>query len=148
MLDRDLAMLYSVETKYLKRQVRRNIERFPEDFMFQLSKQELDNWRSQFVTSNSAENMGLRYSPYVFTEQGVAMLSSVLNSKKTIQVNIQIMRAFTKLREMMLSYKELQKKIEAMERRHDKHDQHFQEVFRIIKEMLNPPIEPKGKIGF
>lgn len=76
------------------------------------------------------------------------MLSSVLNSKKTIQVNIQIMRAFTKLREMMLSYKELQKKIEAMERRHDKHDQHFQEVFRIIKEMINQPIEPKGKIGF
>jgi hypothetical protein len=83
-----------------------------------------------------------------FTEQGVAMLSSVLNSERAIQVNIQIMRAFTKLREMILSHKDLQKKIEAMKKRHDKHDEHFQIVFKAIKEMLNPPVEKKGKIGY
>jgi hypothetical protein len=88
MLDRDLALLYGVETKYLKRQVKRNIERFPEDFMFQLNTKEFENWRSQFVTSNSSDRMGLRYAPYVFTEQGVAMLSSVINSKTAIKVNI------------------------------------------------------------
>ena len=93
-LDRDLALLYGVETKRLKEQVKRNIERFPEDFMFELSKSEFTNWRSQFATSNR-DKIGLRYSPMAFTEQGVAMLSSVLRSKTAIQVNIQIMRAFT-----------------------------------------------------
>ena len=86
--------------------------------------------------------------PYVFTEQGIAMLSSVLNSEQAIHVNIQIMRTFTKLREMLFSYKELQKKIEAMERRHAKHDEHFQIIFKTIKQMLNPPVKKKGKIGF
>lgn len=143
MLDSELAVLYGVETKQLTRQVRRNIDRFPNDFMFQLTKEEF--LRCQIGTSKSG---GRRYLPYAFTEHGILMLSSVLNSKKAIQVNIQIMRTFTKLREMMLSYKELQKKIEAMERRHDKHDQHFQVVFKAIKEMLNPPENPKGKIGF
>jgi len=99
MLDRDLANLYGVETKRLKEQVKRNIERFPEDFMFELSKSELLNWRSQFATSNR-DKMGLRYRPMAFTEQGVAMLSSVLRSKTAIQVNIQIMRAFTKIRQL------------------------------------------------
>ena len=111
--------------------------------MFQLTREEF--LRCQFGTSKSG---GRRYLPYAFTEHGILMLSSVLNSKKAIQVNIQIMRTFTKLREMMLSYKELQKKIEAMERRHDKHDQHFQVVFKAIKEMLNPLVEKKSKIGF
>ena len=143
MLDSELAVLYGVETKQLTRQVRRNIDRFPDDFMFQLTKEEF--LRCQFGTSKSG---GRRYLPYAFTEHGILMLSSVLNSKKAIQVNIQIMRTFTKLREMMLSYKELQKKIEAMERRHDKHDQHFQVVFKAIKEMLTPPVEKKSKIGF
>ena len=101
MIDRDLAKLYNVETKQLKRQVRRNIERFPEDFMFEMNKEEFQDWRSQFGTSNPSDKMGLRYSPMVFTEQGVAMLSSVLNSKRAIEVNIKIIRIFTKLREML-----------------------------------------------
>ena len=96
MLDRDLAELYGVETKYLKRQVRRNLDRFPPDFTFKLSKQEFKDWRRQFVTSNSADKMGLRYPPYAFTEPGVAMLSSVLNSNRAIHVNIQIIRTFIK----------------------------------------------------
>ena len=107
MVDRDLAELYGVETKYLKRQVKRNTDRFPEDFMFELTKEEFANWRSQFVTSNSSNKMGLRYAPYVFTEQGVAMLSSVLNSPKAIAVNIKIIRVFTKLREMLFNNKDL-----------------------------------------
>lgn len=105
MLDRDLAELYGVETKQLKRQVRRNIDRFPEDFMFELNEEEFRNWRGQFGTSNTSDKMGLRYAPYAFTEQGVAMLSSVLNSKIAIEVNIRIIRIFTKLREMMLPIK-------------------------------------------
>jgi hypothetical protein len=105
MLDMDLAELYDVETKALKRAVRRNISRFPDDFMFELSKVELENWRCQFGTSNS-EKMGLRYKPFAFTEQGVAMLSSVLRSERAIQVNISIMRIFTKLRSFLLLEKE------------------------------------------
>lgn len=96
MLDRDLAFLYGVETSVLKRNVRRNIDRFPSDFMFELTKQEVKDWRCQFVTSNS-DKMGLRYAPMAFTEQGVAMLSSILRSDRAIQVNIQIMRTFTKV---------------------------------------------------
>ena len=145
MLDRDLALLYGVETKVFNQAVKRNIGRFPEDFMFQLSKDEYDSLRSQFVTSKSG---GRRYLPYAFTEHGILMLSSTLNSKKAIQVNVQIMRTFIKLREMMLSYKDLQKKIEAMEKRHAKHDEHFQLIFKTIKEMLNPPVKKKPKIGF
>ena len=125
MLDRDLAELYGVKTKVLKQAVRRNMKRFPEDFMFELSKEEFENWRSQFVTSNS-DKMGLRHNPMAFTEQGVAMLSSVLNSDRAIQVNIQIMRAFTKLREMLSTHEELRKKIEAME---NKYDSQFKAVF-------------------
>lgn len=146
MLDRDLASLYGITTGNLNKAVRRNIERFPEDFMFQLSKDEYNSLRFQFGILKKGQHS--KYLPQVFTQDGVAMLSSVLNSNKAIQVNIQIMRTFTKLREMMLSYKELQKKIEAMERRHDKHDQNFQVVFKVIKKMLNPPVEKKGKIGF
>jgi hypothetical protein len=98
MLDRDLAVLYGVETKVLKQAVRRNIERFPPDFMFELTKGEFENWRSQFVTSRG-DRMGLRYAPMAFTEQGVAMLSSVLRSRRAVQVNIEIMRAFVRLRQ-------------------------------------------------
>ncbi len=145
-LDRDLAVLYGVETRVLNQAVKRNVKRFPEDFMFQLVKEEYDSLISQFVTLKRGQHR--KYLPYVFTEQGVAMLSSVLNSERAIQVNIQIMRTFTKLREMLFSYKELQKKIEAMERRHAKHDEHFQIIFKTIKQMLNPPVEKKGKIGF
>lgn len=146
-LDRDLATLYGVDTKVLKQAVRRNIKRFPSDFMFELTKEEFEDWRSQFVTSKS-DRIGLRYKPMVFTEPGVAMLSSVLNSERAVQVNIQIMRAFIKLREMLLTHIELKRKIEAMEKRHAKHDERFQIVFKAIKEMLNPPVKKKGKIGF
>lgn len=115
MLDRDLAELYGVETRVLKQAVRRNIKRFPDDFMFQLSKEEFVNWRSQNVMSN-ADKMGLRYPPFAFTEQGVAMLSSVLNSDKAIDVNIAIMRAFALLRQHLTDYKDLKEQIAKLEK--------------------------------
>ena len=144
MLDRDLAILYGVETRALNQAVRRNMRRFPEDFMFQLTKEEMESWKSQIVISNR-EKMGLRRRPYAFTEQGVAMLSSVLNSDRAIQVNIQIMRTFTKLREMLMAHKDLKRKIEDMEK---KYNYQFKIVFDAIKQLLEPPTEPKGKIGF
>ncbi len=144
MLDRDLADLYRVETRALKQAVRRNIKRFPSDFMFELSKEEFADWRSQFVTSN-ADKMGLRRPPMAFTEQGVAMLSSVLKSDRAIQVNIQIMRAFTQLRTMLSTHEDLKKQIEAMEK---KYDQQFQVVFDAIKQILEVEAKPKNKIGF
>jgi len=144
MLDRDLAELYNVETSLLKRAVRRNIDRFPSDFMFELTKTELANWRCQFGTSKS-DKMGLRYKPMAFTEQGVAMLSSVLNSKRAIQVNIQIMRTFTQLRKMLSTHEDLKKKIESMEK---KYDEQFQIVFEAIKQLLSEEDKPKKKIGF
>ena len=110
MLDRDLAALYGVETRVLKQSVRRNIDRFHEDFMFEMTTEELQNWRSQFVTSNS-DRQGLRYTPFCFTEQGVAMLSSVLNSKQAIYINIQIMRVFTRIRQMLTDNTELRLEI-------------------------------------
>ena len=142
MFDKDLAKLYGVTTGNLNKAVSRNLDRFPEEFMFRLTTDELKDLIFHFGTSSWG---GTRKPPRVFTEHGILMLSSVLNSKKAIQVNIQIMKTFTKLREMMLSYKELQKKIEAMESRYDKH---FQIVFKTIKEMLNPPVEKRTKIGF
>jgi len=144
MLDRDLSELYGVETKVLKQAVRRNIKRFPEDFMFELTREEFENWRSQFVTSNR-DKMGLRYRPFAFTEQGVAMLSSVLNSDRAIQVNILIIRAFTQLREMLATHEELKRKIEAME---SKYDEQFGVVFEAIKQLIDTEDKPKRKIGF
>ncbi len=144
MLDRDLAGLYEVETKQLKRAVRRNIDRFPADFMFELTKAELENWRCHFGTSNG-EKKGLRYKPLAFTEQGVAMLSSVLRSKRAIQVNIQIMRAFTQLRQMLVTHKDLKRKIEAMEK---KYDEQFRIVFEAITQLLEVNEKPKKKIGY
>ena len=144
MLDRDLAELYGVETKRLKEQVRRNIERFPEDFMFELTKNELGNWRSQFATSNQ-DIMGLRIPPFVFTEHGILMLSSVLKGERAIQVNIQIMRAFTQLRKMLSTHEDLKKKIESMEK---KYDQQFQIIFEAIKQLLATDEKPKKKIGY
>jgi len=144
MLDRDLASLYEVDTAQLKRAVKRNIDRFPLDFMFELSKEELAEWRCQFGTSN-ADKMGLRYAPMVFTEQGVAMLSSVLRSHRAIQVNIQIMRVFTKLRQLLSTHKELRDKIESMEK---KYDENFKIVFEAIRQLLETDEEPKKKIGF
>ena len=116
MLDFDLADLYDVETRVLKQGVRRNIDRFPDDFMFELSKQEFENWRSQFVISNPLNKMGLRYSPFAFTEQGVAMLSSILKSKKAIDVNISIMRSFVMLRQHLADYGSLKKDIAKLEK--------------------------------
>jgi hypothetical protein len=144
MLDRDLADLYGVETKVLKQAVRRNINRFPNDFMFELTDTEFKNWRSQFVTSKG-DRMGLRYKPMVFTEQGVAMLSSVLNSDRAIQVNIQIMRTFTRLRNMLANHEELKGKIEAMEK---KYDGQFRIVFEAITQLIAEDEKPKKKIGY
>ena len=143
MLDRDLAELYGVETRTLVQAVKRNKLRFPPDFMFQLSKDESDSLRSQIVISK--RRGGRRYPPYAFTEQGVAMLSSVLNSDMAILVNILIMRAFTKLREMLSTHEGLKKAIEAMEK---KYDQQFQVVFEAIKQLLETEAKPRKKIGF
>ncbi|MBM3244483.1 MAG: ORF6N domain-containing protein [Candidatus Omnitrophica bacterium] len=145
MLDKDLAQIYQVSTKALIQAVKRNIKRFPEDFMYLLTQEEVANLRSQFVTSSWG---GRRYLPYAFTEQGVAMLSSVLNSDCAIMVNIQIMRAFTKLREILLTHKELIKKLEELEKRLDKHDVEIQAIFDCLRQLAMPPDEPKRAIGF
>ncbi len=154
MIDRDLATLYGVETKQLNQAVRRNIKRFPDDFMFQLNEKEIEIWapkfgflqpdnlRSQFVTSNRG---GRRYRPYVFTEQGIAMLSSVLKSDRAIQVNIQIMRTFIKIREMVATNKELRDKMEKLE---EKYDSRFKIVFNAIRKLLSEEAKPKNRIGF
>jgi len=144
MLDRDLAELYEVETKQLKRAVKRNIDRFPKDFMFELTKNELESWRYQFGTSKG-EIKGLRYKPMAFTEQGVAMLSSVLRSNRAIQVNIQIMRAFTQLRTILATHEDLKRKIEAMEH---KFDEQFRIVFEAITQLIEEDEKPKKKIGY
>ncbi len=143
MLDADLAQLYGVETKALKRAVNRNRDRFPEDFCFQLSKAEFENLRYQFGTSSWG---GVRYSPYAFTEQGVAMLSSVLRSKRAVQVNIAIMRAFVRLREILATHKDLARKLEELEKKYDKQ---FAIVFEAIRKLMTPPEPaPKRRIGF
>ncbi len=143
MLDRDLAALYGVETKQLTRQVRRNIDRFPDDFMFRLTKEEF--LRCQIGTSKSG---GRRYSPYAFTEHGILMLSSVLNSKKAIQVNIQIMRTFVKLRQILSTNKELVRKLGQLERKTEKHDAEIQAIFKAIRQLMTPPEKQKKKIGY
>jgi hypothetical protein len=137
MLDADLAALYGVETKALTRAMKRNIGRFPPDFMFQLTKDEFDDLRRQSGTSSSWG--GRRYPPYAFTEQGVAMLSSVLQSQRAVQVNIQIMRTFVKLRRMLQSHEDLARKLAALEQRYD---HQFKVVFDAIRELMTPP-EPK-----
>lgn len=143
MLDRDLAKLYEVDTGQLTRQVRRNIDRFPGDFMFQLTRNELQNLICHFGTSSWG---GTRKLPYAFTEQGVAMLSGVLHSKRAISVNIQIMRAFIQLKRMLLTNADLRRKIEEMEKKYDKQ---FLIVFEAIKKLLEPPpLKEKPPIGF
>ncbi len=144
MLDRDLAALYGVETKALKRAVKRNATRFPDDFMFVMTQEELTDWRHQFGTSNS-ERMGLRYPPMAFTEQGVAMLSSVLNSERAIAVNIAIMRTFARLRHILASHADLAIKLEELEKKYDKQ---FRVVFDALRELMNPPEPPRKQIGF
>lgn len=149
MLDKELANLYGVSAKVLNQAVRRNIYRFPEDFMFRLSQVEFKNLRYQFGTSSWG---GRRYLPYVFTEQGVAMLSSILNSKRAVLVNIQIVRAFVKLREVLSTHKKLAEKLGLLERRVGKHDKKIRAIFQTIQELIEappPPEEPpKRRIGF
>lgn len=174
MLDSDLAGLYGVETRTFNQAVRRNLKRFPEDFMFQLTAEEGESLRSQIAISKRAEDVSLRsqivisnvegdssrsqivtsktgrggrrYAPYVFTEQGVAMLSSVLNSEQAVEVNIAIVRAFVRLREMLATHKELARKLEEMEQ---KYDAQFQVVFHAIRQLMEPPVPPpRRKIGF
>lgn len=134
MLDRDLAHLYGIETKVLKQTVRRNIKRFPLDFMFEMSDEEFKEWRSHFVTSNT-DKMGLRYPPFCFTEHGVLMLSSVLNSEIAVNVNIQIIRIFSKMREMLLVHKEFLLQLEQMQYKLAKHDNNIMLIFKYIKQL-------------
>lgn len=133
MIDRELAELYGVETRMLNQAVRRNTKRFPEDFMFQMTYEELEEWKSQIVISNK-EKMGLRKPPLVFTEQGVAMLSSVLNSDTAIMVNIQIIRIFTKMREMLVTHKEILVKLDELERKGVESDEKFMLIFEYLKQ--------------
>jgi hypothetical protein len=174
MLDADLAMLYEVETKRLKEAVRRNIIRFPDDFMFELTQEEWESLRcqngtlnddessrsqiaslndeeilrSQFVTLKKGRGSNLKYLPYAFTEQGVSMLSSVLKSKRAIEVNIGIMRIFVKMRQMISGYKELLEKVEKMESTQLDHNEHIENIYSIIKELLEPAIKKRNPIGF
>jgi ORF6N domain len=144
MLDRDLALLYGVETKVLNRAVKRNFQRFPLDFMFQLTAEEAEILRCQIGTSNKGRG-GRRYLPHVFTEQGVAMLSSVLNSERAILVNIEIMRAFVKLRQMLASNAELSRRLEELE---SKYDKQFGVVFDAIRQLMATPARDRKEIGF
>ncbi|MDP8202316.1 MAG: ORF6N domain-containing protein [Candidatus Tenebribacter burtonii] len=142
MLDSDLAELYGVETKRLTEQVKRNPERFPKDFMYQLTNKEFTILKSQFATSSWG---GRRYPPYAFTEQGIAMLSSVLHSKRAINVNIAIMRAFVKLRKLLLTNKELNSKLQEIE---SKYDKQFRIVFEVLQQLVETPDKPRKEIGF
>ena len=143
--DRDLAELYGVSTKRFNEQVKRHIKRFPSDFMFQLKQKEWDNLRSQFATSSWG---GRRYPPYLFTEQGVAMLSSVLKSKRAAQVNISIMRAFVRIRELVMSNKVILQKLESLERKYASHDVKIETLFEEMREFMAEPKKPARRIGF
>ena len=147
MLDRDLAGLYGVTTAALNQAVKRNSERFPDDFMFQLDREEFENWRSRIVISNPGLRMGARRRPLAFTEQGVAMLSSVLRSKRAIQVNIAIMRAFVTFRKMLATHKDLAEKLADLERRYD---EKFRVVFDAIRQLMSQSTleEQRRQIGF
>jgi len=150
MIDRDLAEFYGVETKALNQAVKRNIERFPGDFMFQLTKEEMENWKSQFVTSNG-DKMGLRKRSHVFTEHGVAMLSSVLKSKKAVRINIAIMRVFVMVSRIINSSKDLAEKIGELERKYDRHDKKIKDIFSALHCLVKGKKEEESKkeeIGF
>jgi len=151
LLDSDLAELYGVTSKVLNQAVKRNINRFPQDFMFQLTEVEHAGWnslRSQFVTLKGGRGAHRKYPPYVFTEQGIAMLSSVLNSERAVQVNIAIMRAFVQMRELAASNRELAHRIDELEKKHARHDQQFVAVFDAIRQMITPEEKPGRKIGY
>jgi len=150
MLDADLAKLYHVDTKALNQAVRRNRDRFPADFMFRLSRKETDVLRSQIVTSSLTENHGgRRYLPYAFTEQGIAMLSSVLKSKRAIDVNIAIMRTFVRLRQLLATHDELARRLDQLEWKQGEQDRQIHAVFQAIQHMIEtPPDDAKRRIGF
>ena len=148
MLDSDLAELYGVKTFNLNKAVKRNIDRFPQDFMFQLTKEEADSLRFQIGMSKSEGRGGRRYLPHAFTEQGVAMLSSVLRSERAIHVNIAIMRVFVKLREFLSTHKELAHKLAELERKIERHDEEIKAIFDAIRQLMTPPQKAKRKIGF
>lgn len=147
-LDSDLAVLYGVENKALNQAVQRNLERFPSDFMFQLTDEEMARLRSQTVTLKKGRGQHRKYLPYAFTEQGVAMLSSVLRSPQAVQVNIEIMRAFVQLRQLLMTNDDLATKLAALERKYDRHDAQFRVVFQAIRELMTPPTSKKRPIGF
>ena len=146
LLDADLARLYGVTTKALNQAVKRNVDRFPSDFMFQLTTKEAERSRSQFVTLKRGEN--IKYRPYAFTEQGVAMLSSVLRSERAVKVNIAIMRAFVKLREVLDTNRELARRFAALEQRVGKHDDEIAAIIEAIRQLIAPAEKPKPEIGF
>ncbi len=147
MLDKDLAELYGVETKNLNKAVARNLDRFPEDFMYRLTTEEFESLRFHFGTSKKGRG-GRRYLPYVFTEQGVAMLSSVLKSKRAVQINILIMRAFVQLREFLATHKSLASKLDEIEKKLQTHDVQIRGIIEAIRQMMLPPEKPKRPIGF
>ena len=147
MLDADLAGLYGVKTKILNKAVKRNLDRFPEDFMFQLNNQELEHLRFQNGTSKTGRG-GTRYLPYAFTEQGVAMLSGVLTSPRAIKVNVEIMRAFVRLRQVLASHRELARKLEELERHLRNHDEQIEAIFDAIRQLMTRPEPDRKKIGF
>lgn len=150
-LDHDLAKLYGVATKVLNQAVKRNLDRFPEDFMFQLTKGETEDWehlkrsRSQIVTLNKIRGTNIKYHPYAFTEHGILMLSSVLKSQRAIQVNIQIMRTFVRLRQMLVSNETLIERLDELE---ENYDAKFRIVFRAIRQLMNPRVVKRKPIGF
>jgi hypothetical protein len=151
MLDRDLAILYGIETKRLKEAVRRNISRFPSDFMFEMSEEELQHWRTHFASSN-ADKIGLRYAPMVFTEQGIAMLSSVVNTPRSIEVNIAVMRTFVKMRKLLIQSNEFSDRLRYLEEgvlgKFTEHDEKFELIFDAIRQLTETKNEPRRPIGF
>ena len=148
-LDRDIARLYGIPTKALKQAVRRNPDRFPLDFMFELSQEEFEHWRSQFVTSNfNGDKMGLRYAPMAFTEQGVAMLSSVINNRRAVEVNIAIMRTFVNMRQWMNAHEDLKEHLLDLEAIIMEHDGKFDRIFDLLGQLADNKNEPRRLIGF
>ncbi len=148
MLDRDLAKIYGVSTMRLNEQVKRNKARFPDDFMFRLTKDEMEDWISQFAISNSAVKMGLRKPPYAFTEHGAVMLAAVLNSRVAVAASIRIVRAFNRLRQLVSAHKDLAALLTALERKVSGHDKHIQALFDAIDQIMDPPVGPRKEIGF
>ena len=145
MLDRDLAELYNVETRRLKEQVRRNVNRFPEEFMFELTKEELEEWRTEYASSNR-DVMGIRIAPFVFTEHGILMLSSVLSSEKAVQMNIQIIKTFVQLRKLANNYEEIMNKVQQIE---SQTNEQFSEIYQVLQNLLSKPEEkPRTKVGY